>query len=1047
MGSSVWSHSHWSAHSSAAAGSDQSISSTRYQASSSAAARTLSSAHILSLPTTAASPPHLPPPTSTDRQTDSSSSSSALIQPSQRHRPPLTTVLSADPPLALLSHLFLPASFLLPCVLCSTVCRCPTAVPTDFLSHTLHSTRVVRSLPCSRAVVMKAAMRALKNAALSYSDVEVKVREATSNDPWSCPLSLMKELSRATHDYVDYPKLFAMLWRRLADVEHVMHVTKALQLLDFLVRHGSERFVLDVKRRQRDIAALQRYKHYDHNNQDDAKEARAKAKQIHELLASEARLQAERQQAEKQRQQSDRDGGAYQLTEDEQAEQELYRARKRQLKTQRMRQQPHHDSKDADDEEDEEVDVHERTADDDEDGHRRRQPQQTQSKRTNRGRQTEEEEMDEQDEQSEEKRQTAAGARKSKSVHATIGARPNATARSGSGADRGGAESFDPVSEEELDDEDAADSGVKDSQSQQRSTRVTKRTVRRKTTSSSVQEAEGDEVTQELEEQEERTQAQRNNVSAQPAIETHSHNAHTLFAAPRARPSSPAECVSVLILLVPPRTEPVESAASRSAALTLCCCVLIVAVSLMFVACIVGIQSVVRKQSSLQPNGSTASSVHSVVAESPIPLLDDLLSQPAQPQQSSSGGGRQRGQRGPTAASSLPLTSRSSRPGVSYGAGDVGDEVEIPSVADELDLLSLANQPNVYLIPSTQHGRAAADIDILTGTPLVDEQSMQPALPPSGRPQRGKASSTSASTSSYPASPAVSNTLRRTPATSHSSSGTAAPTSSSPAAGRRSAQPHTPQPTAAAAASKANVAVSAKKAALLAQLAALEQEDSDLTAYQQQDNEQQYVDSQHNQPVRGGSGAQQSVRSVAAAPIRRAKQQTAQPPQRYYDDEQQYDEEAETGSVHEQYQEPALLDTLPAAPAPPVAAGNTKPVSQRATAATVARKAATPQPVMSDVWNDNTLTDLDHLASSSSGLPSVPFRAPAGSSMAEMQRAAPFPSASSVASSLLDDEALQSAFARKAPTTTNLLSAAGGRNTSAARRKPAAASTDIFFQS
>lgn len=376
-------------------------------------------------------------------------------------------------------------------------------------------------------------MRAIKNHALSYSDVEVKVREATSNDPWSCPLSLQRELSRATHDYVDYPKLFAMLWKRLADVEHVMHVTKALQLLDFLIRHGSERFVLDVKRRQRDIAALQRYKHYDQSNVDDAKEARAKAKQIHELLSNDGRLQSERQAAEKQRQQNDRQGegggggggGQYQLTEDEEAEQELYRARKRQLKAQRQSVQQQQDSKEdgLDGREGREG----RTAEDDVDEYdrqRRRQPQQTQSRRSNRGRQTEEEaeEMEERD-QAEEKRHSAAEARKVKPANT---AAANTTTRLKVAASRNGTAdrgvSFDPVSEEEMDDDDSnsADGQSRGSQ-QQRSTRSIKRTVRRKTTSSSVQEAEGDAVTQERAEQEETTQAQRSNVSANQPVEQH----------------------------------------------------------------------------------------------------------------------------------------------------------------------------------------------------------------------------------------------------------------------------------------------------------------------------------------------------------------------------------------------------------------------------------------------------------------------------------------------------------------------------------------------
>lgn len=51
-----------------------------------------------------------------------------------------------------------------------------------------------------------------------------------------------------------------MLWKRLTDVEHVMHVQKALIVVEYLLRYGSERFINDAKRRSRDIAALQKYK-------------------------------------------------------------------------------------------------------------------------------------------------------------------------------------------------------------------------------------------------------------------------------------------------------------------------------------------------------------------------------------------------------------------------------------------------------------------------------------------------------------------------------------------------------------------------------------------------------------------------------------------------------------------------------------------------------------------------------------------------------------------------------------------------------------------
>ena len=122
----------------------------------------------------------------------------------------------------------------------------------------------------------------------------MQVREATNNDRFMVASGVLAEIARATNDYQEYPKLFAMLWKRLTDLEHVMHVTKALHLCEYLLRHGAERFISDAKRRARDIAALQKYKHYDEQNQDDAKEARAKAKAVYALLMDDLLLAQER---------------------------------------------------------------------------------------------------------------------------------------------------------------------------------------------------------------------------------------------------------------------------------------------------------------------------------------------------------------------------------------------------------------------------------------------------------------------------------------------------------------------------------------------------------------------------------------------------------------------------------------------------------------------------------------------------------------------------------------------------------------------------------
>ena len=143
---------------------------------------------------------------------------------------------------------------------------------------------------------IKAAIRAAKN--MQYEPIEVKVREATNNDPWGQSTSVMSDIARATHHHDEYGPLFKMVWKRLNDSEHVMHVQKALILTDYLLRNGAERFINDAKRRSRDISALQKYKQYDANNRDVGGEVRAKAKAVYELLTNDAKLAEERGKAQ-----------------------------------------------------------------------------------------------------------------------------------------------------------------------------------------------------------------------------------------------------------------------------------------------------------------------------------------------------------------------------------------------------------------------------------------------------------------------------------------------------------------------------------------------------------------------------------------------------------------------------------------------------------------------------------------------------------------------------------------------------------------------------
>ena len=57
----------------------------------------------------------------------------------------------------------------------------------------------------------------MKNIVNNYSEAEIKVREATSNDPWGPSSSLMTEIADLTYNVVAFSEIMSMIWKRLND--------------------------------------------------------------------------------------------------------------------------------------------------------------------------------------------------------------------------------------------------------------------------------------------------------------------------------------------------------------------------------------------------------------------------------------------------------------------------------------------------------------------------------------------------------------------------------------------------------------------------------------------------------------------------------------------------------------------------------------------------------------------------------------------------------------------------------------------------------------
>lgn len=141
--------------------------------------------------------------------------------------------------------------------------------------------------------------RSVKNIVNNYTEAEIKVREATSNDPWGPSGPLMMEIAELTFNVVAFTEVMGIIWKRLNDHgKNWRHVYKALTLLDYLVKTGSERVVQQCKENIHAIQTLRDFQYIDRDGQDLGVNVREKAKQLVSLLQDKERLKHERFQAQ-----------------------------------------------------------------------------------------------------------------------------------------------------------------------------------------------------------------------------------------------------------------------------------------------------------------------------------------------------------------------------------------------------------------------------------------------------------------------------------------------------------------------------------------------------------------------------------------------------------------------------------------------------------------------------------------------------------------------------------------------------------------------------
>ncbi|CAK1356758.1 uncharacterized protein RHO25_009058 [Cercospora beticola] len=146
---------------------------------------------------------------------------------------------------------------------------------------------------------LKAGVRKVQNAVMNYTEMEAKVREATNNEPWGASSSMMQEIANGTFNYQQLNEIMPMIYKRFTEksAEEWRQIYKALQLMEFLIKNGSERVIDDARSHLSLLKMLRQFHYIDQNGKDQGINVRNRSKELTELLSDVDRIRTERKKA------------------------------------------------------------------------------------------------------------------------------------------------------------------------------------------------------------------------------------------------------------------------------------------------------------------------------------------------------------------------------------------------------------------------------------------------------------------------------------------------------------------------------------------------------------------------------------------------------------------------------------------------------------------------------------------------------------------------------------------------------------------------------
>lgn len=140
--------------------------------------------------------------------------------------------------------------------------------------------------------------REVNKKVLKVPSIEQKVLDATSNEPWGPHGSLLADIAQASRNYHEYPMIMSVIWKRINDTgKNWRHVYKALTVLEYLVAHGSERVIDEIREHAYQISTLSDFQYIDSSGRDQGNNVRRKSQSLVLLVNDKERIQEARQKA------------------------------------------------------------------------------------------------------------------------------------------------------------------------------------------------------------------------------------------------------------------------------------------------------------------------------------------------------------------------------------------------------------------------------------------------------------------------------------------------------------------------------------------------------------------------------------------------------------------------------------------------------------------------------------------------------------------------------------------------------------------------------